>query len=383
MKKVILVFLSFIFAESIMYSQSKTNDLPIIDLSKNYPKKEIILQDIADVEYVSLETTDDVLLCGSSTGDFSVLFHVSDQYICTYELFRGEIFIFNRSGKIVHHFNRKGQSGREYTSIMNVIFDEKNEEIFVCTHYQSILVYTPNGEYKRTLKPIKKYEAYNFDDETLLVFDEVVANTTPQKNPYHLISKKDGSTVDVFDITLPKRYSNVFEIEPGHQIKVSSSNRRYYGNDFVIADMSSDTIFLLTQNKELTPLLARKPSVHASEPRKIWTNILTTDKFILIGLLTLDFQSKNTGGRVPVLMYEFETGEISVESIKNAEYSAIDGWGSEHKSFTIAKNMTAELISISQLKEQAERKMLTKDFAKYVSKLDEDDNPIVRIVTFK
>ena len=38
----------------------QTGNLPVIDLSKNYPKKEIRLQDIADIEYVPLETKDDV-----------------------------------------------------------------------------------------------------------------------------------------------------------------------------------------------------------------------------------------------------------------------------------------------------------------------------------
>ena len=45
--------------------------------------------------------------------------------------------------------------------------------------------------------------------------------------------------------------------------------------------------------------------------------------------------------------------------------------------------MCAELVLISQLKQQAAKNMLTNNFKKFVAKLDEDDNPIVRIVTFK
>ena len=272
-KKNLFILLIFILADSLIYSQSKTNILPVIDISKNYPTKKIILQDIADVEYVSLETTDEVLLSGVSLGDVSILFHVSDKYICTYEFNRGEIFIFNRSGKIVNHFNNKGQqSGSEYTSIKNIVFDEKNEELFVCTHYQSILVYSMSGEFKRKLESLKNYEAYNFDDKTLLVFDEINvedSKVTSKKNPYRLISKKDGSTVEVLDIYLPQRYSHRFLIEPGHIVSMGFYNQMYYGKDFTIMDMSSDTAFLLTQNKELTPFLIRKPSVHTSKPRRV------------------------------------------------------------------------------------------------------------------
>jgi len=35
---------------------SSTEDLPVIDLRKNYPEKEIVLSDIADITYVHLST---------------------------------------------------------------------------------------------------------------------------------------------------------------------------------------------------------------------------------------------------------------------------------------------------------------------------------------
>jgi len=95
--------------------QSKSGALPVIDFSKDYPKhKEQILQELADIEYVRLETTDDILLSGvRSMSDISKLAYVSDKYILIYEMKRGDIFVFNRNGKIVSHFNQRGQSGRE------------------------------------------------------------------------------------------------------------------------------------------------------------------------------------------------------------------------------------------------------------------------------
>lgn len=40
------------------------DDLITVDLSKSYPKKELILQDLMDVEYIALETTDTFLTQG-------------------------------------------------------------------------------------------------------------------------------------------------------------------------------------------------------------------------------------------------------------------------------------------------------------------------------
>ena len=132
-KNILLLASFFLIGSQVVSPQSKTGDLPVIDFSKSYPKKEIILQDMADIEYVPLETTDDVLL-----SERAVLSYVSDNYILVHEPERGDIYVFNRTGKIVSHFNHKGQSGREYIAIKDeigsngTIFDEKNEEIFVC-----------------------------------------------------------------------------------------------------------------------------------------------------------------------------------------------------------------------------------------------------------
>ncbi|MDR1369719.1 MAG: hypothetical protein LBJ72_06295 [Dysgonamonadaceae bacterium] len=178
---------------------------------------------------------------------------------------------------------------------------------------------------------VKELKVFNFDDETLLVYEDVIVDPgikdkdkdkdKAKKNPYNLISKKDGSLISVLNIRLPKRYSNriVEMVGKGwREILVYYESSMYYGQDFAIADISSDTLYLLTQNKKLTPLLTRKPSVHASsEPRTVWTSLLTTDKFILISTILLDHKSS---GRTPVLMHEFKTGETSAMSILDAEY---------------------------------------------------------------
>ena len=184
---VLIVFLPFfVMAHSQMNNpQSKSGDLPVVDFSKNHPqKKDIILQDIAVIEYIRLETTDNVILSGvRSMSDVSKIASISDNYIVIYEQIRGDIFVFNRNGKIVSHFNHRGQSGREYSLITNsgVIFDEKNEEIYVCS--KLVQVYSLNGQHKRTLRidSNSSVKICNFDDETLLVYEETM---TPGHEKY-------------------------------------------------------------------------------------------------------------------------------------------------------------------------------------------------------
>jgi len=379
-----------------IHPQSKTVNLPVMDFTKKYPRKEVRLQDIAGIEYVPLETTADILL-----SDEDILSYVSGKYILVYAPRRGDIFVFNRTGKIYAHFNHRGQSGREYISITGAILDEKNEEIYVCS--QSIQVYSLSGVYKRTLNinTLNERKVYNFDDNELLVYDEVFVDEPNRlramgyqynTDPYSLISKKDGSLIFVLDIHLPKRYSNRF-YQPLENNMYTVNTLYYpysmfYGCDFVIADKSSDTLYLLSQNRKLTPLFVRKPSVHASEPRSIWFTGLTTDKFMLITNITLVNDAKGRGGKLPLYMYEFEKGELSDITILDDEFSnelnITRKWSPPFQSpATLEKNMTAELIWPSLLKRSLKAKRLKGNAEKLATKIDEDDNPVVRIVKFK
>ena len=53
-KNLVLLTLFFLMGSQVMSSQSKKGNLPVIDFSKNYPTKNIRLQDIADLEYIPL-----------------------------------------------------------------------------------------------------------------------------------------------------------------------------------------------------------------------------------------------------------------------------------------------------------------------------------------
>ena len=283
-----------------------------IDISRSHPSKELHIQTVADVEYVALETTGAFLL-----DSRAVLSYVSDKYILVWQR-QGDIFVYNRNGRALHHFNRLGRGPEEYVRISSVFFDEKNEEIFVSTIDQ-FLVYSLIGEYKRTMRfpeGIRTITAFNFDDETMLIYDETgLRNDTYREEPYLLLSKRDGSIISTLEINLPVRYSNSIaqydeNRQPiGQPVMITTPNNRRFGEDFVIADISSDTIFVLAKNKDLTPILVRRPSIHSSSPFKtILTSLFTTDKFIFLWRIALDIAAvMNNQNIYTSLMYEIET----------------------------------------------------------------------------
>ena len=390
-----LFILSFILYSIVFAACSKktsnNDDIITIDLSKKYEQKEVHLQSVADIEYVALETTDDVLLSGNCR-----LSYVSDKYIVIYQSSQGDIFIFNRNGKIAFHVNRKGQGGMEYRSISNVIFDEKNEELFVIDSQslRRILVYTLKGEYKRILKYSEDLllAAYDFDDETFLVYDETGVNIRDwlegkySDTPYLFMSKNDGSMVSKLDFKLPVRYATIMNAGGKTNVLLPPYNRYFYGQDFVIADYSSDTIFKLSKNKELSPLLVRKPSVHSSNPLTFWTNLLTTDMFSILIKVTKD--ETNFTFPIDTLIHDFRTGETNKVTLINddlpLEKNFPLGKGNENAFvFIPQKNVSATLMQVITLKNAAEVNQLKGKLEKLVATLKEDDNPVLMIVKFK
>ena len=68
MKRLLFTFLALCLAVAgSAQSGQMTSKLPTIDITKEYPKKKLVLQDIATAEYIPLETSDKVLLDGVAT----------------------------------------------------------------------------------------------------------------------------------------------------------------------------------------------------------------------------------------------------------------------------------------------------------------------------
>ena len=369
--------------------QSQSGSLPVVDLFKNYPLEKLRLQDMASVEYVPLETTDDILLSGNAA-----LSAVGEKYILVHEHQLGDIYLFDRhTGKLKFHFNHKGQSGMEYTWIKNgTILDEKAEEIYVCSQF--IQVYSLEGKYKRTLK-INGFDhdmsILNYDDRSLLVYDDVIIEPRREKEttktPYKLISKKDGSIISILNIYYPKRNAATIaehlENNMWRPLRISYTHNVYCGQDLMIMNASSDTLYRLSPTRGLIPLLVRIPSVFDSEPRNIWTPFLTTDKILLFGTLPMDFKTKYL--KYVFWKYEFETKKLTNVSIFDAEHETRirnANWVPDATP-AIAKNMSAEFVSASAMLEAYQKKRLKGNGNEVAKNLLEDDNQVVRILTFK
>ncbi len=163
-----------------------------VDVSTNYQEKELILQDIMDVEYVPLETTDEFITKGVVKAIGKDLLFVTNQSS------DGDIFIFDRkTGKGLRKINRMGQGAEEYSYVSAIALDEENQEIFVSDFgIRKILVYDLSGNFKRSFKNADTSyynDLFNYDRDHLITYKSY---PTPKENEqacHILISKQDGS----------------------------------------------------------------------------------------------------------------------------------------------------------------------------------------------
>ncbi|MCI7287777.1 MAG: 6-bladed beta-propeller, partial [Bacteroidales bacterium] len=172
-----LIFIETIFLlvmTSCGSDNASTDGFITVDVTKSSysPKKELVLQDFMDVEYIPLETNDEFVNQGYVQA-------VGEKYIIVSNYRKdGDIFVYNRKGKAIRKINRKGQGAEEYISFSGITLDEENDELFVNDHHaKRIEVYDLEGNFKRSFKQNDKgnsqfyWGIFNYDKENLICYD--------------------------------------------------------------------------------------------------------------------------------------------------------------------------------------------------------------------
>ena len=367
---------------------------PVLDFNENYPEREFSLDD-AGWDYIPLETTPEAL----ADRDFN-LRYVSDSRIVGINRSRGDVLIFGRDGKVISSFNNRGSSGIDYQSLRLFVYDEVNKEIFIADalSLNRCVVYSEDGQFLRQFYfPEGSWigDLYNFNDTTLLAYNgfrpassdsDDEALKTNQKTPYVFISKKDGSFISRVDLSFPERLSDAYVEFPlentMRQIRIGYSHRREkYDDEFVIADFSSDTIYLLTQDKNLKPLFVRKPSVFSrTQFHTIVLPHFKTDKHLFIYALTYNMprvvelteRGENTSEamEMPEFVLDLQTGEFFKPKGK---------FPAGRRYLEAPANTSVELIGADWLVERLKAGRLDGKLKQVAETLKEEDNPVVQI----
>jgi hypothetical protein len=396
MKKAFFLSILFLFVmvESIAQRQAVNNDIIIVDVTKSYSqKKELILQDFMDVEYVALETNDEFVNQG-------VVLDVGRELILVRNrIDDGNIFVYDRKGKALRKINCKGQSGKEYINNYSVILDEDNKEMFVCDRGK-IIVYDFFGEFIRSIRGLDNVmmfytKIYNYDKDNLICYDK-----DNSKIPFVLISKQDGRITQEIKIPFVEKKNlqqkqpisgmNVppnIQIPDGFQVgRMASALDAYrpiipYNGNWILLEFSSDTIYTFLPDYNLRPIIARTPSIQSMSLEVMLTLRLVTERYYFMETIRNEYNFDNeTGFPRTYFIYDKKEKKLSQYAVYNGDFlnkKEIYMFG-----FTPVKHECESWYKLetNQLVEDYKKGILKGELKEIVSKLDEDDNPVIMLV---
>ncbi len=373
--------------EGNMLQSDERHDLPMVDISKEYPPKLLYVQDIADVEYVPLETNDSTLV-GLVRPDA-----VSEHYI-VYHNRDGRILVFNRQGKRVYSFNYRGGSNEEYSCIYDIMLDEEKNELYVeeygvCT---KIYVYSLDGTFKRRFALPEKYQPawlLDYDKDVLFCYNQYgldrtdqlnVGDTKQRDNPYFFISKHTGE-ITPFDYHIPGRIGNQLCMKEGDYFRVYQINIEPLVQnkpDILICEFADDTIFSL-KDRKLLPVMVKTPSVlKMASPMMVAVDFFT-DKYLFLRAVERKFDG--TTPKQNERVYDKHSNSFYQMELLNKDYSCKRCIGSPLQGG--GHNMGVNVLPTQFLIRDYKAGKLKGELKQIASKLKEDDNPVVMLVKFK
>lgn len=388
MKKLLTLVLLLSFVCSCKRTNDKTTKLVIIDVAKDYPLKEIWLQDIADIEYLPIATSDSILVNSGPSV-------VSEEGIVIRGGKPGEILLFDKQGqKLQGRIYRRGQGPEEYTAIIRNIVDWKRKEVFIAD-YTNLKVYDFSGNYLRTLisdSDMMKIDVCDLNLNSLLCSHNREGSEEAY-HPYFILSKDNGKK-DTLSIEIPCFIASNRKIlwDDGH------ANDAYgflpqllnCADKIWLTDVALDTVFVMhpdqtfeavmvplhipTTDKEAPLLFFRGINDHFA-----WASRLPRNITVKMGDMVANREKKGV-----LYMYNRQTDEWFEPIYRNR---AITNRDMDPKFI----NITAvpygyglvELSAMDLVEAYNKNEIADEKLKEIASKLQEEDNPVLMILKFK
>lgn len=386
----ILVMILFILAGCSGGKQSgaQNDEIITVDVTANHPKKELILQDFMDVEYIPLETSDEFVTLAWVHAIGKKVIVVRDRSRTA----NGTIYIFDRNGKGLRTINRMGGSAEEYAYPLGITLDEDNDEIFVNDRAGKMLVYDLMGNFKRSFEPREGttygMDVYNFDKDHLICKDDAWGEDgSGNRNAFLVISKQDGSITKEIEIPYKEKVSSmVFTADRRGVMPIRNRTLVPQGADkWSLVEYSSDTIYLYKSDYNMTPIIVRTPSVQSMSPVTFLYPAVLTDRYYFMQTVEAKWDwERNTGHTRINLIYDKQDNTLSEYVMYNADMD-------NNEPVIMTSEITygdSEIACVHKLEaedilEAHEKGQLKGKLKEVAAGLDEDSNPVLMLVKYK
>ncbi len=369
-------------------------DIPVLDVTASYPTKNIILQDIAEVEYIPLETREGFLV------DFFTPQYIDDEIVITNNQ-AGDIMTFDRrTGKGLRTFNRIGRGPGEHPAVGTISVDKKAGEMFVPPGmYQTnapfpIHVYDMEGNHLRTMEYRNaEYSRFldDYDPDNLFATNTVrpkvrEGDADPNPYPFALLSKRD-TTITPLPIIFDGRQSMLIPVPLGEVMMMSGRSGgtlTKVRDGYLLSEPGIDTIYRLNKSSgRLTPVMTRTPSFASMEyPVGVFFAGAGGDYIFMETEERRYVEGRRPEeGRVK-LIYDRRADEFYRGTLVNGDHADRPELVWYNTPGVPPETLVVALQPFELLDLHAAGK-LTGRLAEIAATLKEDDNPVMMIATFK
>ena len=381
----VVILFSLMPVKSIGQSQEGNYNVISVNISNGFTKKkELIIQDFMDVEYIPLETK------GGFYNQGYVRAMGKDIILLTNRVVDGDIFVYDRNGKALRKFNHKGRGPGEYMNISDIAIDEDKGEIFVNARSQ-ILVYDLHGSFKRGFK-CSYTNIFNYDRDNLICYDNdfrsVIADGSRNEMAFVLVSKQDGSITKKIEIPFMEKKSIVHISSDGNNAVTPKGPFRniipFKGNWLLSEMASSDTVYTFLPDYSLRPFLVRTPRIQSMNPEVFLTLRLCSDRYIFMEAIRNVYDwNKGEGFSRTYLMYDRQEKASFGYTIYNGDYSI-----KKEMYMTVTTPVNHEIeswypLEAIELVESYKNGELKGKLKEIAATLNEEDNPVIMLIKHK
>ena len=360
-------------------SKQSTDDIIIVDVTKSYPKKEFILQDFMDVEYIALDSSDEFVTQGQVRAIGKDIILVMNR------INDGDIFVFDKNGKGLRKINRRGNGGEEYLYTMNIVLDEDNGEIFI-VDFRKTLVYDFYGKFKRSFQnnysDVRNYDKENFISRYYTTDTDKDATEIPS---FVITSKQDVSINKKIYIPFKKKKSVSITRADGNAGAGPGLINSIipYDGSWILMEPSSDTVFKYLPDNSMIPFIVRTPTVQSMNPEVFLFPGILTDRYFFMRTVKKEYDFNTDIG--------FPTTHIVLDRQgKNLfEYTVYNSDFPTKKLLDLMKPTINDEIAFFEkyeafeLVEAYEKGELKGKLKEIAAELNEDSNPVIMLVKHK
>ena len=94
-----------------------------------------------------------------------------------------------------------------------------------------------------------------------------------------------------------------------------------FNEDFIIGDISQDTIYQYSKNKTLTPILVKTPSIYSQDPQMMVIPEFKTPKLFFLERTERKFNFETKEGfEREKIVYDYQSGLFYKYALKNKDY---------------------------------------------------------------